>query len=85
MCSLGFCYWNGNGVDADLHAAIKWYRRAAEAGNAAASFNLGVCYAEGDGVAHDLREARRWYERAAAAGFAGAKAALARLDALEAQ
>ena len=85
MCSLGSCYLKGSGVDADLHAAIKWYRRAAEAGRARAFFNLGVCYEDGTGVARDLREARRWFERADAAGFAGAQAALAELDALEAE
>ena len=84
MCSLGWCYSEGSGVDADPRAALEWYRRAAVAGNAQAAFNLGCCYASGTGVARDLHEARRWFERAAAAGHADATAKLALLDSLEA-
>jgi TPR repeat protein len=83
--SLGNCYNNGTGVAADSCAAIEWYRRAADGNNEAAFFNIGRCYANGSGVARDLREARRWFERAAAAGDADATAALAQLDAREAQ
>jgi len=85
MSSLGWCYETGSGVDADRHAAIDLYRRAAEADHVGASFNLGVCYENGTGVARDLRKARRWYERAAAAGDSDATVALTQLDALEAQ
>ena len=33
---LGVCYQNGQGVPQDYHEAIKWFRRAAEQGHAAA-------------------------------------------------
>ncbi len=49
--------------------AVKWYRRAADAGWATAAYNLGVCYAIGKGVAKDAVESTRWYERAAELGF----------------
>jgi len=35
---------NGDGVAKDAEQAVSWYRRAAEAGHAAAQFNLGICY-----------------------------------------
>jgi len=40
---------------------LSWYRRAAEAGHAAAQFNLGVCYRNGEGVAKDAEQAVSWY------------------------
>jgi len=52
---------------------VSWYRRAAEAGHAAAQFNLGVCYANGDGVAKDAEQAVLWYRRAAEAGHTDAQ------------
>jgi len=36
------------GVAKDAEQAVSWYRRAAEAGDAAAQFRLGICYANGD-------------------------------------
>jgi TPR repeat protein len=41
QCALGTCYENGSGVALDTAEAVKWYKRAAEAGNAEAQFNLG--------------------------------------------
>jgi len=38
---------NGDGVAKDAEQAVSWYRRAADAGNADAQFNLGVCYSQG--------------------------------------
>jgi len=56
------------GVAKDAEQAVSWYRRAAEAGHAAAQFNLGLCYAKGEGVAKDAEQAVSWYRRAAEAG-----------------
>ena len=36
---------------------MKWYRRAAEQGNAKALTDLGFCYSKGEGVAKDEVEA----------------------------
>jgi hypothetical protein len=43
-------------------------RRLAEAGNAAAQFNMGVRYYKGEGVSGDLAEAVNWFTKAADQG-----------------
>ena len=40
---------------------MKWYRKAAEQGNAKAQYELGKCYHEGKGVEKDMAEAVKWY------------------------
>ena len=50
----------------DAAEAVKWFRKAAEQGNASAQSNLGVMYAEGRGVPQDDAEAVKWYRRGAA-------------------
>ncbi len=71
--NLGTMYDNGRGVAQDYGDAVKWYRRAAEQGNALAQFNLGVMYANGQGVAQDYAEAVKWYRRAAEQDYADAQ------------
>ena len=61
-------YDNGRGVPLDYAEAARWYRMAAEQGNAVAQFNLGVMYANGHGVPQDDAEAVKWYRRAADRG-----------------
>ncbi|NIP71513.1 MAG: sel1 repeat family protein, partial [Gammaproteobacteria bacterium] len=41
---------NGKGVPKDQSEAVKWYREAAEQGDANAQINLGVMYQKGQGV-----------------------------------
>jgi TPR repeat protein len=41
---------DGRGVPQDCAEAAKWYRLAAEQGNAAAQNNMGNNYYDGDGV-----------------------------------
>ena len=48
-------------------------RTRAEAGDAAAQYNLGVHYATGRGVDRDVAEAVRWYRLAAEQGCAKAQ------------
>jgi TPR repeat protein len=84
--NLGIWYKRGTGVAADVRAAVDWYRRAAEQGQANAQYNLVLCYERGKGVDADARVAVGWYERAAAAAgdppdAPQARAALARLRA----
>jgi TPR repeat protein len=81
---LAHCFFSGDGVAANARKAVKWFTRAAEAGNACAQFNLGRCFALGDGVKCDDAMAREWFTRAAARGNSSALAALAELDAAEA-
>jgi hypothetical protein len=63
-------YANGRGVAQDAAEAVRWYRKAAEQGDADGQFNLGVMYANGRGVAQDAAEAVRWYRKAAEQGDA---------------
>ena len=55
---------------------MRWYRLAADQGDAAAQFNLGVMYAKGAGVLKDDAEAVRWYRLAADQGDAIAQSNL---------
>ena len=59
--SLGFMYYNGDGVVQDYAEAVKWYRLAAEQGDAYAQYALGVMYGSGTGVVQDYAEAVKWY------------------------
>ena len=53
--------------------AVKWYRKVAEQGVAAAQYNLGVCYDNGQGVPQDYAEAVKWFRKAAEQGVAAAQ------------
>ena len=52
---------------------MRWYRKAAAQGHAAAQYNLGVMYGNGWGVPQDYEEAMRWYLKAADQGYAAAQ------------
>ena len=69
-------YGNGRGVAQDYAEAVKWYRLAAEQGDASAQSKLGAMYANGQGVAQDYAEAVKWYRRAAEQGVAIAQTIL---------
>jgi len=53
-------YEQGLGVSQDYKTAVKWYRLAAEQGNATAQTNLGVMYGMGKGVIQDDVYAHMW-------------------------
>jgi TPR repeat protein len=57
----------------DYAEAMRWYRKAADQGNAAAQTNIGYLYYRGWGVAQDYAEAMRWYRKAADQGNATAQ------------
>ena len=71
--NLGSLYDKGEGVPQDYAEAAKWFRRAAEQGNAIAQNNLGMLYYEGNGVPQDYAEAVKWFRRAAEQGDANAQ------------
>ena len=72
--NIGYDYYNGtNGKQNDYSEAVKWYRKAAEQGDATAQYNLGVCYEKGRGVPQDYSEAVKWYRKAAEQGDATAQ------------
>src|ERR1035441_732697 len=54
------CYHEGQGVEQDYQEAMKWYRKAADQGNARGQYGLGFCYANGDGVIKDYVQAYKW-------------------------
>jgi len=57
----------------DYVEAVKWYRKAAEQGDAVAQDNLGKMYYDGTGVTQDYAEAVKWYRKVAEQGFASAQ------------
>jgi uncharacterized protein len=62
QCLLGISYAKGDGVPQNFTEAVKWFRKAADQGNADAQHNLGLYYALGwDGVAPDNAESVKWY------------------------
>ncbi|MBU4290605.1 MAG: SEL1-like repeat protein [Verrucomicrobia bacterium] len=57
--------------------AAKWFRKAAEQGDATAQFNLAACYHNGQGVPTNYVEAVKWFRLAAEQGDAKAQYNLA--------
>jgi TPR repeat protein len=55
-------------VDKNEAEAVRWYRKSAEQGYAAAQFVIAEAYDDGRGVAKDEVEAVRWYRKAAEQG-----------------
>jgi TPR repeat protein len=53
----------------DMREAVKWFRKAADQGDAKAQLNLGACYFRGEGVKQDKAEAVKWYRKAAEQGY----------------
>jgi TPR repeat protein len=51
---------SAEGVPKDPVEVVKWYRKAAEQGDAKAQYTLGFCYFVGDGVAKDAAEVVKW-------------------------
>lgn len=66
-------YNDGKGVAKDQKEATKWYRKAADQGDAPAQFNLGVMYAFGTGAAKDPEQAVKWFCAAANQGVPNAQ------------
>ena len=72
-------YSYGEGVKQDYSEAVKWYRKAAEQGNAKAQCLLGLMYTLGQGVSRDKSEAVNWFRKAARQGDTNAQEALRQL------
>ncbi len=71
---LGRWYDTGDyGLTEDDEEAVRWYRLAAEQGNAGGQSALGSMYARGEGVPEDDTEAVRWYRLAAEQGWVNAQ------------
>ena len=61
-------YDNGKGVPQDYKEAVKWYRLAAEQGDARCSIQSWLHVHNGEGVPQDYKEAVKWYRLAAEQG-----------------
>jgi hypothetical protein len=57
----------------DYVEAMRWYRQAADQGNATAQTHVGYLYEKGLGVPQDYNEALNWYRKAADRGHAAAQ------------
>lgn len=67
--NLGLMYFAGRGVPKNDVEAVKWYRKAAEQGYAAAQLELGGIYSHGGlDVPENAVEAVKWYRRGAEQG-----------------
>ena len=65
---IGNKYYKGEDVIRDYNEAAKWYRLAADQGDADAQYNLAIMYYYGQGVTQDYSEAAKWYRLAAKQG-----------------
>jgi hypothetical protein len=63
--SLGDLYSSESDGAPDPAIAMKWYRRAADAGDSTGMTRLAMCLAAGDGVERDDKEAVMWARKAA--------------------
>jgi TPR repeat protein len=65
MWLLGLSCEQGDGIPEDPVEAAKWYRQAADLGNADAQYSLARCYVLGIGVTKDEEEHLKWLRKAA--------------------
>jgi TPR repeat protein len=65
--SLG-CVWIPHPNDLNELQAVKWYRKAADGGNAGAMTNMGRMFALGQSVKQNCAVAKLWFDKAAVAG-----------------
>jgi TPR repeat protein len=72
-------YAKGQGVEKDIHTALKYYKKAAELGDSLAYTDIGWCYESGELGEPNLDMAVQFYQLAAMAGEPHAKEALKRL------
>ena len=69
-------YQLGKGAPQDNAKAVKWYRKAADQGDARAQWHLGLMYHLGEGVPQDNAEAVKWFRKAADQGDASGQFSL---------
>lgn len=65
IVSLGYMYFDGDGVDQDFAQAFTWYKKAAELEDSEAQLNLGCMYILGKGVKQDDAKALFWLQKSA--------------------
>lgn len=72
---LGYCYFNGLGIEKNIDKAIECYKKSAEQGYDSSQFNLGQIYEN-----QNMDESMKWYQKAAAQGHSKAKQRLEYLN-----
>ena len=73
MMELGYIYWEGrDGQDKDELEALRWFEKAAYAGDWGGMLNLAVFCDLGIGAPEDPESAARWYREAAVRGSSDA-------------
>lgn len=70
LAAIGEVYYRGIGIKRDFHQAFRFYRKAADLGNASALRRLANCYETGRGTDRDLEAALVCYEDASERGDA---------------
>ena len=60
---LGLLYDNGKGVPQDHAEAVKWYRKAAEQGDADAQCQLGLMYATDMVCLRTTQKQLKWFRK----------------------
>lgn len=76
LCSLGWMYFKGRGVQKNFETAKWCYRKAAEQGDPHAQYNLGMMYIH---ERQSSKEAFTWLEKAAINGHAEAQYQVGRM------
>lgn len=74
--NLGVMFTTGRGTETNNDEALKWFRKAAQAGVDEAQYNLGVRYFWGRGVEQNYQEAYKWFDAASRSGYQPAMTAL---------
>ena len=69
----GICRGTGRGTEQNPAEAAKWYRKAAEQGQAISQHNLALLLEKGAGLPVDHAEAARWFLKAAEQGLGDAQ------------
>lgn len=72
LCNYSSIY-SGADVEQNQREAVKWFRKAADQGLAAAQSQMGSCFELGRGVDKDGAEAVKWYRKAADQNYAMAQ------------
>jgi TPR repeat protein len=70
---VGYHYADGEGVAKSDAEAVKWFRKAADAGDALGQVSLGTRYQFGLGLPKDEDQALKWYRKAAEQEYANAQ------------
>lgn len=68
MCLIGSCFQYGRGVTENPTESVRWYKKAADLGDARGMLNYGWCLETGTGINMDKEQAVSYYHKAAELG-----------------